>query len=367
VVVLLDFHAGIQEEVLMITNKVALLAISIPVFCLSGVSLAADVLFDNGPFSGSQTNTRNSAGTGFSQRIFDDFTLLNDAEITGFEWLQHDRNDIQYLNTEITIYDGLPIASNLIFMTNVIATRTPNATGTLFDLWDGFDYSVSDLSIDLPAGTYFLGLNTNSEVGDTSWDQTTGNASTIPGRYLVNINYPEPGNFLSNQDSVFKVIGVDYTEVVIDIKFCSDPNAFNCRKKGVLPVTIFGTEVFDVASIDIETLRLCTEDLIHCTQEPRDYSYDDRGDPTTDLGAEMCRIDDATGEEEDFLNPEGFMDLDVAFEASEVQLMLADFCGADKGAISESLVLTGETYDGVPIYSVPLDDLGIDQLLKQNK
>ena len=157
----------------MFTNKAALLALSIPILCLSGAPLAADVLFDNGPFSGPQSNLRNTADIGFSQRIFDDFILVHDAEITGFEWLQHDRYDIEYLNTEIRIYAGLPIASNLIFTTNEVATRTPNATGPLFEFWLGFDYSVSGLSIHLPAGVYFLGLNTNALVGDTSWDQTT--------------------------------------------------------------------------------------------------------------------------------------------------------------------------------------------------
>jgi len=351
----------------MFTNKAALLALSIPILCLSGAPLAADVLFDNGPFSGPQSNLRNTADIGFSQRIFDDFILVHDAEITGFEWLQHDRYDIEYLNTEIRIYAGLPIASNLIFTTNEVATRTPNATGPLFELWLGFDYSVSGLSIHLPAGVYFLGLNTNASVGDTSWDQTTGNASTIPGRYVVNINFPEPGNFLSTQDSVFKVIGVDYIEVAIDIKFCSDPNAFNCKKKGVLPVTIFGAPDFLVEDIDPGTLQLCTADLSTCTGAPRDYSYADRGDPTTDLGEAMCAINPDTGEEE--LNPDGFPDLDAAFETSEVKAILGDFCDeAAKGDVSEPLVIIGQTYDGMPIYSVPAhDNTGIDRLVKVNK
>jgi hypothetical protein len=47
--------------------------------------------------------------------------------------------------------------------------------------------------------------------------------------------------------------------------------------------------------------------------------------------------------------------------------MLDVFCGLGKGTNSESLILTGETYDGITIYSVPMDDVGIDQLLKQNK
>ena len=85
----------------MNVKSIPLIALVVLV-CSPAAALQADVLFDNGPFSGPQSNTRNTAETGFSQRLFDDFTLVNDSEITGFEWLQHDRNDLEYLNTEIT-------------------------------------------------------------------------------------------------------------------------------------------------------------------------------------------------------------------------------------------------------------------------
>jgi len=157
--------------------------------------------------------------------------------------------------------------------------------------------------------------------------------------------------------------------VDIDIKFCSDPNAFNCKKNGVLPVTIFGTEDFMVEDIDPSTLQLCTEDM-ECTGAPRDYSYADRGDPLLDLGAAMCAIDPDTGEELDWTeNYDGHPDLDAAFEASEVMAILGDFCDdAAKGDVSEALLIIGETYDGAPFYSVPADDnTGIDRLVKVNK
>lgn len=118
-------------------------------------------------------------------------------------------------------------------------------------------------------------------------------------------------------------------ELDIDIKFCSDPNAFNCKKKGVLPVTIFGTDSFDVADIDVSTLQLCTEDLSACTGAPRGYSIADRGDPTSDLGAAECyllEVDTDIFEEQDYLTQDGFLDLDAAFEAREVQDMLESFC-----------------------------------------
>jgi hypothetical protein len=168
---------------------------------------------------------------------------------------------------------------------------------------------------------------------------------------------------LANRTIEFCALGL-VIEVDVDIKFCSDPNAFNCKKNGVLPVTIFGTDTFDVADIDISTLQLCTEDLSSCTGAPSDYSIADRGAPG-DVGADQCAIVD--GVEQDYLTLDGYLDLDAAFEASEVQAMLGDFCGADKGAISPTLVITGSTLSGQTITSVPVGDVGIDQLLKANK
>jgi len=176
--------------------------------------------------------------------------------------------------------------------------------------------------------------------------------------------------------SIFNALGGEFQfggmdiQVDIDIKFCSDPNAFNCKKGGVLPVTIFGTESFPVEDINPDTLRLCTEDLSACTEAPRDYSYADRGDPLLDLGAAMCATDPETGMELDWTdNQDDWPDMDAAFEASEVKAILGDYCDdAAKGDVSQALVIIGETFDGIPIYSVPADDnTGIDRLVKVNK
>jgi len=159
-------------------------------------------------------------------------------------------------------------------------------------------------------------------------------------------------------------------EVAIDIKFCSDPNAFNCKKKGVLPVTIFGTDDFDVSDIDPSSLRLCLEDLSACTNGPTDWSLADRGDPLSDIGAAMCavvEIDDGVFEEQDYLTQDGLLDLDAAFDAKEIQDVLGDFCGAGKDVVSGALVIIGSTEDGADIFSVPVDSLGVDQLLKVNR
>jgi hypothetical protein len=146
-------------------------------------------------------------------------------------------------------------------------------------------------------------------------------------------------------------------EVGIDIKFLSNPNAFNCKKGGVLPVTIFGTADFDVADIDVSSLRLSRADGIGSeVGPPLHWSIFDRGDPA-DAGVAVDGVD--------VFNPDGFDDLDAAFDAQTV----ADLVGCDdlgKGEASPTLVLTGALTDGTSIASSPVADVGIDQLLIQN-
>jgi hypothetical protein len=221
------------------------------------------------------------------------------------------------------------------------STLTPEL-GQVFFIGDGFNSVPEAQSFIAPTGATRLFLGIPDGFG------------------FVN----QPGAYDDN-DGFFEIDLDVSLQVAIDIKFCSDPNAFNCRKKGVLPVTIFGTEDFDVDDIDISTLQLCLADGSVCTNGPTDWSTADRGNPTTDLGASQCYILDLV--EQDYLNPDGWLDLDAAFDANEVQDMLGEFCASEKGAVSEPLIIIGATFDGIEIYSVPVPSVGIDQLRKVNK
>ena len=186
--------------------------------------------------------------------------------------------------------------------------------------------------------------------------------SLSPGPYSITIQ-PTASPFSAGA-AYFRVDNNGF-EVDIDIKFCSDPNAFNCKKKGKVPVTIFGTENFDVYQVDILTLKLCTDITgTTCTFAPSAWSIQDRGDPTTDLGAAQCEIVDDI--EMDYLNPDGYDDLDVAFDSQEVALLIG-CSNLDKNDSSGPLVLVGNLLDGTPFYSTPIGDDGIDQLVIKNK
>jgi hypothetical protein len=171
------------------SSRFFLVAVAMTVGLAWAEAAAADqTLFDNGASSGSQTNTRNS----LTQQL--DFTVSQNVTVTGISWQQHDRQGINYLSTQLLIFAGLPFSGPPLYSANIVASRTPNGTGTIFSFWDGFDYSINGLSINLAPGTYSLGLNTDASDGDTSWDNTIGGPDTIPGWRVVNSNFPPPGS-----------------------------------------------------------------------------------------------------------------------------------------------------------------------------
>jgi len=173
---------------------------------LTFLSDPSNIIFDNGLSSGGQSNFANTAG---GQELFEDFTLGTDSTITGIEWQQHDHNTATYNFTRVVIFDALPFSAPPVFSADIVATRTPNATGTIFGDWDGFDYEIiGGLSIALPPGTYWIGLNSDFTGTRSGWDNTLGGADTIPGFRLVNIANPAPG-LVSGGNLAFRLTGAD--------------------------------------------------------------------------------------------------------------------------------------------------------------
>jgi hypothetical protein len=68
--------------------------------------------------------------------------------------------------------------------------------------------------------------------------------------------------------------------------------------------------------------------------------------------------------EQDYLNRDGYDDLDVAFDSQEIK----DLIGCEeleKDEPSGALYITGELKDGTSFSSEPVGDIGIDQLVKK--
>ena len=98
--------------------------------------------------------------------------------------------------------------------------------------------------------------------------------------------------------------------VEIDIKPGSDPNAVNPTAKGILPVAILGSDIFDVADVDATTLAF-------------------------GLG-EAAPLHSSGGHAED-VNDDGYTDWVSHYRIEEVAVAVGD----------TELCLTGETLDGV--------------------
>ena len=172
------------------------------------------------------------------------------------------------------------------------------------------------------------------------------------------LRYSYRVNFGSTEDTILVrgaalLVALDSA---MDIKFCSNPNAFNSKRtKGKVPVTIFGGPLLDVSEIELDSVQLClASDPDDCIGPPTAWSIADRGNPG-DFGAAQCAIIDDI--EQDFLNPDGFDDLDVAFEASDV-CALIDCDSLSKGGDSPDLIIKGEA-DGTDFVTSNVDHLDI--------
>ena len=222
------------------------------------------------------------------------------------------------------------------------------------------------------------GASVNTDADVDTWEEasldswtipsgTNGDTDTLMFRLVASENIENDGTHPEFDGHYADMVSLEISgdsspqTVDIDIKFCSNPNAFNCKSKGKTPVTIFGTEDLDVADINISSLRICIDGT--CVESPpSSWSVADRGDPTTDLGAEECAIVEDV--EQDYLNPDGYLDLDVAFDSQQIATLI-DCSELVKNDVSDTLYLTGELVDGTPIYSEPVGDPGIDQLVKK--
>ncbi len=123
---------------------------------------------------------------------------------------------------------------------------------------------------------------------------------------------------------------VPVTETIsIDIKPGSCPNPLNTKSKGVLPVAILGTDAFDVADIDVASIRLQGVAPIRSSIE----------DVSTPVSDDLDDCDCTTD------GPDGFDDLTLKFWTQEIVAALGPVNDGDEIV----LTLTGSLLDGTPI------------------
>ena len=126
---------------------------------LFSVSSYGALLFDNGATLDGSNPTYNDTYSGFT--IFDDFQLGSNSTITGINYSIFAVADTNYTSTYVSILDALG-GVVLVSPFSSVGTLTSNgATTSNSNVPNGFDVTLSGLSIGLAAGSYAIGLSTD--------------------------------------------------------------------------------------------------------------------------------------------------------------------------------------------------------------
>jgi hypothetical protein len=165
-------------------------------------------------------------------------------------------------------------------------------------------------------------------------------ADTETGVYCFEICAVGDGATYASQD-----VCVTVPAHSIDIKPQSCPNPLNTKSKGVLPVAILGTDIFDVTEVDPGTVTL--EGV-----SPIRWAYEDVTTPMDPL-ADVCECNEE--------GPDGFMDMTFKFATQDIVAALGDVTDGEV----RILTFEGLTFDGDPVWGqdcVWIKDRGGDPL-----
>jgi hypothetical protein len=129
----------------------------------------------------------------------------------------------------------------------------------------------------------------------------------------------------------------------VDIKPGSCPNSFNRNSHGVLPVSLLGTDAFDVSQVDLGSVQLCRADggggcVAPHEGPPGPHSV--FSDAATPFDGEGCDCHELTGD--------GITDLNMKFKTDDLVAAL-DMDDFSPGALVE-LTLSGNLLDGTPFF-----------------
>jgi len=145
--------------------------------------------------------------------------------------------------------------------------------------------------------------------------------------YNGQCNVPAAGTFM--------VPETDDPWLEVDIKPQSCPNHLNVKSKGVLPVAILGSEVFNIEEIDVSTILLSREDREENVKgvAPIRWSYEDVATPSSE--EKLCGCPE--------FGPDGFTDLTFKFRTQDVVAAIGEVVDGDKLPLTISGYLLDET------------------------
>jgi hypothetical protein len=83
-----------------------------------------------------------------------------------------------------------------------------------------------------------------------------------PANYYFTGGDPSLVDYTSIFESILDELASCPEAVHIDVKYGSDPNGINPNSNGNIPVTVFGSDEFDVRDIDLSTMRFGPADVV---------------------------------------------------------------------------------------------------------
>jgi sugar lactone lactonase YvrE len=195
------------------------------------------------------------------------------------------------------------------------------ADGSLIQSYTATDYGET---------SFWFALNLDPD-GETFWTAgySSGDIYRInieTGALVTSFNAPPEVSSVAGL-AIFGEPTAGQLVVYLDIKPTSCPNPLNTKSNGKLPVAILGSDVFDVADVDVTTIML--EGVA-----PLRSSYEDVATP---FEGELCDCHEE--------GPDGYLDLVLHFDTQSIVEALGDV--AD-GEVIE-LMLTFLTHDGVEV------------------
>ncbi|MDH4291647.1 MAG: hypothetical protein OEV56_03440, partial [Dehalococcoidia bacterium] len=157
-------------------------------------------------------------------------------------------------------------------------------------------YVSEDLAGWTYAGTYSDNIDANIDLDSIPYDGVVRYVAVI-GAYTT-----DPQLMYDLDAAELLIIGGFAVE--IDIKPMSSPNSLNVNSKGLLPVAILGTDIFDVSMVDPASVQLMGV-------SPVSWALKDVATP---------------GQEE--AGPDGYMDLVLHFDTQELSAALGEVLNA---------------------------------------
>lgn len=147
-----------------------------------GMALAG-VIWNNGSVTGEggqcdfTGNACSGGDTGWT--IFDDFNLSDEEIVSGLTYDSYfsDGSTSDYVSTKWEIYDGDP----LVFGSDALVASGNSVATLSSDSDEAITFTVSGLSVDLTAGTYWLGYENVLESDGAETLDALSNGSALPG------------------------------------------------------------------------------------------------------------------------------------------------------------------------------------------